>query len=216
MSEPVLRCEGLGKRFTEGGLDVPVLQGVALEVARGRTRGHRGRLGLGQEHAAAPAGRAGRAQRGRRQLMGRDLATLGPAEQGAWRNRHLGFVYQFHHLLPEFTALDNVAMPLLIRRAAAASAQARRARHAAPRWAWRTGWTTARRAVRRRTPARGHRPRAGDAAGLRAGRRAHRQPRPQHRRRRVRADAAAQRAARSARRRQARIRCQRQTPSTVT
>ena len=113
---PVLSCRTLGKTFVEGGQTLEVLRDVGFEVMKADLVAIVGASGSGKTTLLQLLGGLDRPTHGSVSVMGQDLARLDAAGRGRLRNRHMGFVYQFHHLLPEFSALENVAMPLLVRR----------------------------------------------------------------------------------------------------
>jgi lipoprotein-releasing system ATP-binding protein len=128
MSDPVLEARAVHKSFRQGPVLLQVLQGVALSVAPGERLAIVGASGSGKTTLLQILGGLDRPSTGAVLIAGRDIHALGERERGALRNQALGFVYQFHHLLPEFSALENVAMPLLVRRVGVAAARSAAAR----------------------------------------------------------------------------------------
>src|SRR5262249_53358475 len=116
MTESVLEARAVHKNFTQGPATLEVLRGLDLAVAPAERLAIVGASGSGKTTLLQVLGGLDRPTTGQVMVAGRDIHQLGERERGMLRNEALGFVYQFHHLLPEFSALENVAMPLLVRR----------------------------------------------------------------------------------------------------
>ena len=116
MTGRVIEATAVTKVFRQGDLDVEVLRGVDFSVGAGESHAILGASGAGKSTLMHLLGGLDRASEGEIKVAGTRLDSLNEASLGRLRNRHLGFIYQFHHLLPEFSALENIAMPLLVRR----------------------------------------------------------------------------------------------------
>ncbi len=166
----MLSCRNLGKSYEEGPQTVVVLSNVELELLPGERVAIVGTSGSGKSTLLNMLGGLDTPSQGSVWLAGEELSALDEKARGLLRNRALGFVYQFHHLLPEFTALENVCMPLLIGKTPIPEARQRATALLGAGRSRSSPDTQAGRAVRWRTPARGHRPRAGQPAGAGAAR----------------------------------------------
>jgi lipoprotein-releasing system ATP-binding protein len=114
-NQDVLSCRNLAKRYQDGHREIEVLKSVNLTVRAGESVSIVGASGSGKSTLLHLLGGLDEASSGEVLVMGQNIQRMSQRQQGEWRNRHLGFIYQFHHLLAEFTALENVALPLLIR-----------------------------------------------------------------------------------------------------
>ncbi|MDF2445349.1 MAG: lolD [Moraxellaceae bacterium] len=128
MSEPVLETRALAKRFEEGPQVLEILHGVDMQVQRGEFVAIVGSSGSGKTTLLHLLGGLDSPSSGEVRICGQDFSRCNEAQRGELRNRHIGFVYQFHHLLPEFSALENVCMPLLLRNSDTRDAEARATR----------------------------------------------------------------------------------------
>ena len=122
--EAVIQCQNVGKTYDDGSLKVEVLRNIDFQVAAGEGIGIIGASGSGKSTLLHILGGLDKPTSGEVKIQGQGLNSLSQVAIGQLRNRHLGFVYQFHHLLPEFSALENVMMPLLVARKSRAEAQA--------------------------------------------------------------------------------------------
>ena len=122
--EAVIQCQNVGKTYDDGSLKVEVLRNIDFQIASGEGIGIIGASGSGKSTLLHILGGLDKPTSGEVKIQGQSLNSLSQVAIGRLRNRHLGFVYQFHHLLPEFSALENVMMPLLVARKSRAEAQA--------------------------------------------------------------------------------------------
>lgn len=114
MSDPVIRCSGVTRAFIQGDVRLDVLRGVDFDVAPGEQVAIVGASGVGKSTLLQILGGLDDPTEGQVEVAGNDMGRASEKERGRIRNRHLGFIYQFHHLLPEFSAVENVALPLMI------------------------------------------------------------------------------------------------------